>query len=95
MEEAYVSSWIAKKKKIGANYVEKKKMLLAQFFEKYIPDTFIHVKKSFKYMVQCITIFLCADSLRSLWTRWSSKAVEYVFVFACIWCIGGGFSEKI
>jgi dynein heavy chain len=22
------------------------------------------------------------------------KAVEYVFVFACIWCIGGGFAEK-
>jgi len=22
------------------------------------------------------------------------KGLEYIFVFACIWCIGGGFSEK-
>lgn len=22
------------------------------------------------------------------------KGVEYVFVFACVWCIGGGFAEK-
>ena len=22
------------------------------------------------------------------------KGVEFVFVFACIWCIGGGFAEK-
>lgn len=22
------------------------------------------------------------------------KGIEYVFVFACIWCIGGGFAEK-
>jgi dynein heavy chain len=22
------------------------------------------------------------------------KSVEYIFVFACVWCIGGGFTEK-
>ena len=23
------------------------------------------------------------------------KSLEYVFVFACIWCIGGGFAEVV
>ena len=22
------------------------------------------------------------------------KGLEYIFVFACVWCLGGGFSEK-
>jgi dynein heavy chain len=41
--KAYVKSWIAKKK-TGANYDDEKKALLAQFFDKYIPDHHLYLQ---------------------------------------------------
>jgi dynein heavy chain len=94
--KAYVRSWIAKKKN-GANYDDEKKSLLTQFFDKYVPETFLHCKKTFKYLVPAseiaIIISIC-KLIESIMDKHVVKAVEYVFVFACIWCIGGGFAEK-
>lgn len=32
--------------------------------------------------------------LESIMDKHEVKGIEYVFVFAAVWCIGGGFSEK-
>jgi hypothetical protein len=32
--------------------------------------------------------------IESIMDKQDVKGVEYVFVFACVWCIGGGFAEK-
>lgn len=32
--------------------------------------------------------------LESILDKQEVKGLEYIFVFACVWCIGGGFSEK-
>lgn len=32
--------------------------------------------------------------LESIMDKNEVKGVEFLFVFSCIWCIGGGFAEK-
>lgn len=89
---SYVKSWIAKKK-----YDEEKKQMLNQFFDKYIPETFLHVKKSFKYLIPTMEMSMIISMCRlleSIMDKQEVKAIEYLFVFACVWCIGGGFAEK-
>lgn len=43
---SYQKSWINKKA-----YNEETKQTLHQLFDKYLPETFLHVKKYFKYLV--------------------------------------------
>ena len=89
---AYVKSWIAKKP-----YNEEQKQQLTQFFDKYIPETFIHCKKAFKYLIPTMemSMIICiCKLLESILDKQEVKALEYLFVFAAIWCIGGGFAEK-
>lgn len=55
------------------------------------------MKKAFKYLIptmeMAIVISMCR-LLESILDKQDVKALEYVFVFACIWCVGGGFAEK-
>jgi dynein heavy chain len=89
---SYVRSWIKQKK-----YDEEKKTTLQQLFDKYLPETFLHVRKAFKYLVpvveMSIVISIC-KLLESIMDKQDVKGIEYIFVFACVWCIGGGFAEK-
>lgn len=90
--KSYVKSWIKHKK-----YDDEKKTNLSQLFEKYISETFLAMKKSFKYLVPVVEISMIISLcklLESILDKQEVKSLETVFVFACIWCIGGGFSEK-
>ena len=49
--KSYVKSWIKTKK-----YDDEKKTLLQQLFDKYLPETFWHIKKSMKYLVPVVEI---------------------------------------
>jgi len=93
---AHVKSWIAKKD--PAKYTEEIKTMLGQLFEKYVPDTFIHCKKNFKYLIPTMEISMIiaiCKLLESIMDKSPDlKPLEYLFVFACVWCIGGGFAEK-
>jgi dynein heavy chain len=44
-------------------------------------------------MEMAIIISMCR-LLESILDKQDVKALEYLFVFASVWCIGGGFSEK-
>jgi dynein heavy chain len=50
-----------------------------------------------KYLVQVVEIsqiISICRLLESILDKQDVKGIEFVFVFACIWCIGGGFAEK-
>jgi dynein heavy chain len=50
-----------------------------------------------KYLVSVVEIsqiISICKLLESILDKQDVKGVEFVFVFACIWCIGGGFAEK-
>ena len=87
-----MKSWIKTKK-----YDKEKKELLQQLFDKYLPETFLHLKKNMKYLVPVVEISMVISICRlieSLMDKHEVKGVEFVFVFSCVWCIGGGFAEK-
>jgi len=90
--KSYVKSWI---KKIKAD--DERKKDLQGLFDKYIHETLFHCEKSFKHVVpqtkMCMVMSMC-KLLENLLNKGNVKGLEYVFVFACIWCIGGGFIEK-
>lgn len=89
---SYVKSWIAK-----LRTDDQKKLDLEQLFQKYVPETLLHCKKYFRHVIPqvdiCMVISMC-KLLENLINRNDIKGMEFVFVFACIWCIGGGFIEK-
>jgi len=89
---AYVKSWIMTKK-----YTDEIKTNLQGLFDKYIPDTLIHCKKTFDYIVPqveiCLIVSIC-KLLESIMATTEVVGLEYIFVFCCVWCIGGGYAEK-
>lgn len=88
---AYVKSWIAAQK-----YDAERKKDLQTLFDKYIDESLKHIKKTFKYTVPVLDIQLIMTLCKLLEAVLASsevKGLEYVFVFACVWCLGGGFSE--
>jgi len=91
--QSYIKSWIKAKK-----YNDETKTTLQQLFDKYLAETFLHLKKFFKYLVPTVEISMVIAICRLLESIMDKQEVtkghEFVFVFACIWCIGGGFAEK-
>jgi dynein heavy chain len=89
---SYVFSWI---KQLKAD--EERKKDLQQLFDKYMHETLHHCEKSYKHVIpqsnMCMVMATC-KLLESLLNKGNVKGLEYVFVFACIWCIGGGYIEK-
>jgi dynein heavy chain len=89
---SFVKSWISSKK-----YDNDKKTQLQQLFDKYIPDTLIHINKTFKTLVPVVDISRITNICRlleSVLDKQEVKGLEYYFVFCCIWSIGGGYAEK-
>lgn len=89
---SYVKSWINQLKTD-----DQKKGDLQQLFDKYVPETLFHCAKSFKHVVPqaeiCMVMSMC-KLLQNIIYHNEVKGLEYIFVFACIWCIGGGYIEK-
>jgi dynein heavy chain len=89
---SYVKSWIGQLK-----CDDPMKTDLQQLFDKYVADTLFHCAKSFKHVVPqqeiCMVMSMC-KLLQNIIYHNQVKGLEYIFVFACIWCIGGGYIEK-
>lgn len=58
---SFQRSWITQKK-----YNEETKVMLQQLFDKYIPETFTHVRKSFKYLVPAMEISIIISMCKLL-----------------------------
>jgi len=89
---SYVKSWIGKMK-----WEEQTKVELQKKFDQYVPETLLHCKKSFKHVIPQVEISMVMSMcklLENIISKNEVKGLEYVFVFACVWCIGGGYSEK-
>lgn len=87
-----VKSWIESKKWSNDMKVE-----MQNLFNKYIPDTLFHCAKSYKHVVpqvQLAMVMSMTKLLENILSQKEVKGLEYIFVFACIWCIGGGYIEK-
>ena len=88
---AYVKSWISLK-----NYGEETSDQLQMLFDKYLPETLLHLKKYFKFIVPVVDIQMViaiCKLLESILDYQEVQGLEYIFVFACVWSIGGGFME--
>jgi dynein heavy chain len=89
---SYVTSWINKMK-----YDDERKKQLRELFDKYIAKTLFHCKKSFKHVVPqvdiCMVVGIC-KLLENILATNDVKGPEFIFAFACIWCIGGGYNTK-
>jgi len=89
---AYVNSWIAAQK-----FDQEREKDMKLFFQKYIPDTLHHIKRALKYIVPVVEISLIISLcklLESILAKEEVKSLEFLFVFACVWCLGGGFALK-
>ena len=71
---------------------------LNALFEKYIPETFEYIKKAnMKFIVPVVEISMVVNIckfIQSILSKQEVKGLEFLFVFACVWAIGAGFSEK-
>jgi len=90
--KAYVKSWIAAQQKYDAE----RKRDLQGLFDKYLEESLRHIRKTFKYLVPVveITLVVCICKLLESMLVGEIKGLEYIFVFACVWCLGSGFAEK-
>jgi len=91
--KSYVKSWIAARSEDTADRKEQ----LQNLFDKYIEESLWHIKRNFKYTVPVVDISLIISICKLLEAVLKTNEVsglEYIFVFACIWCMGGGLSEK-
>jgi dynein heavy chain len=91
---AYFDSWLASSK-----YPAERTTELKALFEKYIPKSFDHIKKSFKYLIPVTEISMIVSLCKLLESFYLSikteiKNNEYMFVFCCVWCLGAGFGER-
>lgn len=88
---SYYKAWVN-----NQSYDKDTKEGLLKLFERYLPKTLSYLKKSCKFVVPvvdiCLVISLC-HMLESLLTG-EIKALEYWFVFCCVWAIGGCLAEK-
>lgn len=88
---AFVKSWIQSKK-----YNSEVNEQLQMLFDKYIPETMLHLKKYFKFVVPVVDIQMIiaiCKLLESILDYQEVQGLEYIFVFACVWAIGAGFME--
>jgi dynein heavy chain len=87
---AFVKSWVRKQ-----NCNAEMKEELQSLFDKYMPETLKHVKTYFKHAIpqrELAMINAMCSLLQSIISTNEIKALEYVFVFSAIWCVGGGFT---
>jgi dynein heavy chain len=91
---AYVKSWIQQVR--GDNETKEE---LREKFERYLPEALNHCRKFMKHIIPQVQIAMVVSICKLIQSIMETAeikgtALEQVFVFACIWCIGGGFTEK-
>ncbi len=91
---SYVNSWINKLDNIFTAAVKDQ---LRKFFEKYIPESLLYLKKHCHVQVPmfdiCPVMLLCS-MLDSMITKAEQiSCLEYWFVFCCVFSVGGCLSE--
>jgi len=69
---------------------------LETLFGKYVPGTLDHIKKHCKFLVPVTPISQVISICKSLQTllKGDVKNLEYLFVYALIWAVGGSLAEK-
>ena len=81
---------------MSKTYNEDIKEQLQSLFDKYCSETLSHLKKYFKYIIPVVNIqmitALC-KLLESILDVQQVQGLEQIFVFACVWSIGAGFTE--
>jgi len=90
--KSLVKSWISNLK-----VTDERKKDLQNYFDKYVEETLLHCAKTFKYVIpqaQISMVMSMCKLLENIIAKSEIKGLELVFVFACIWCIGGGYIEK-
>ena len=78
--KSYVKSWIKSKR-----YTDDIKDQLQGLFDKYLPDTLLHLKKFFKFIVPVVDIQMVISIcklLESILDKEEVQGLEYIFVFA-------------
>jgi len=95
---SYVKSWIKKLEGMDkTKFDDERRKDLQALFDKYVPETLFHCAKSFKHVIPqveiCMVVSIC-KLLENIMVHQEVRALEQLFVFACIWCIGGGYIEK-
>lgn len=85
---SYVKSWIK-----FSSYNAERKEALQVLFDKYLDDTYQKMRKFFKNIVPNVVISqvnaIC-KLLEVMLAEQEVKGLEYLFVFAMIWCMGAG-----
>ena len=90
--ESYVKAWIA-----SQSYDEERKKEIQGLFDQYIKESLLHMKRSFKFLIPTVEISMVTSLcslLQSILASGEVSAIAYVFVFCCVWCLGGGFGES-
>ena len=91
--KSYYISWL------DQNFAQDETMKenLKRLFERYVGPTLEHIRKHCKFVVPIshisMVISLC-KCLHSLLIGQEVKNVEYLFVYALIWALGGALTEK-
>ena len=89
--KSYVKSWIKSKR-----FADDIKDQFQGLFDKYLPDTLLHLKKFFKFIVPAVDIQMVISIykfLESILDKEEVQGLKYIFVFAWVWSIGAGFTE--
>jgi dynein heavy chain len=84
---AYVKSWIK-----HSPYEADRKEALQRLFDNYIDECYQYMRKTFKTIVpvQLISQVTCICKLLESLLLNEVKGLEFIFVFAAVWCMGAG-----
>lgn len=72
------------------------KKTLQTLFDKYVEDTLNQLRKTVKYLIPIVAISQVISTCKALGPLLAQNPsnLEYVFVYAIVWGIGGAISEK-
>jgi len=85
---AYVKSWIK-----HSPYDNERKEALQRLFDNYIDECYQYMRKTFKTIVPVVLISQVTNIcklLEIIMQQNEVKGLEFIFVFACVWCMGAG-----
>jgi dynein heavy chain len=90
--KSYVTSWLDNQKFSSQNKTD-----LKQSFDLYMAKILFDCKKKFNHILpqkeMAIVVSIC-KLLQNIFTKNEVSGVTKVFVFAVVWCVGGGYTEK-
>ncbi|CBZ52837.1 GA26239, related [Neospora caninum Liverpool] len=88
---SYAQSWIKRMR-----WSDEVKTQLQKLFDKYCPATLAYIQRNCKLSMPIVNISLVASLCAMLESSLGDdpQALEYAFVFCCIWACGGCLHEK-